>query len=250
MQRLIFEKSEKHQLISAIIVLAFVFSVKNITNFWNWIGSFILMFILTGISLLIKIIAQKKAAIASGARANFELWRIHRLGFSQARKIKWSFINWVSNAWLIVPLLISLFSNGQIPFAAPGTIKVTESPAYRLGKKYSFTTEFEVAKIALIGPITNILFALIIKTIFGTSGIAGALIFINIAMAISNILPIPKLDGGQVFFGSLLLYIFGTTFILGCAALIYFLTFSSTLILSLIIALTVLSLFYYFRVFK
>ncbi|MDP4012692.1 MAG: hypothetical protein Q8R00_03760 [Candidatus Nanoarchaeia archaeon] len=250
MQRLTFEKSEKHQLVSAIIVLAFVFSVKNITNFWDWIGSFILMFILTGFSLLIKIIAQKKVAIASGARASFELWRIQRLWFSQSKKINKKFISWMSNVWLIVPLLISLFSNGQVPFAAPGTIKVTESPAYRLGKKYSFTTEFEVAKIALMGPIANIFLALIIKTLFGISGIAGALVFINVAMAISNILPIPKLDGGQVYFGSLLLYIFGATFVFGCAALIYFLTFSSTLILSLIIALIVLSLFYYFRIFK
>lgn len=261
MQGVTFEKDEIRQIIAGLIVLAFMFSFTIEQTFSQWLKEFTLMFILAGASLYVNLIAHKYAAYTHGANAKFELWTIQRFGFSKAAILKskpadpllrllYNIAFFPTNLWLIVPILVAFFSNGQLPFAAVGITSISITAAHRLGKKYLHASEIESAKIALVGPITNLLFALIIKTLFGFSGIAGDLVTINIALAISNMLPIPRLDGSKVFFGSILLYIFSTVFILGSSFLIFFLTFFPTLILSLIFALTLLILYYYFHVFR
>jgi len=261
MQRITIDKSERAKLAAGTLVLAFIFSIKNIQNFWVWVGTFVLMFLLSGISLLINVWAHKYAAASMGARAKFDLWKIRRFGFTKAAEIKkapadplmrwlYSLSTFFTNAWLVLPLLLAFFSNGQIPFAAVGIATIATPAAYRLGKKYTRIKEIETAQISMAGPVSNILFALIIKAVFGLSGVAGTLVLINVAMAISNMLPAYRLDGGKVFFSSILMYIFGLTFVLGASFLIYFLTVLPTLIVSLLIAVIMVVLFYYFHVFK
>jgi len=261
MQRITFSKEEKHKLIAATLVLAFIFSAKSIGDFWGWIGQFLLMFVLTSASLLVNVLAHKRSAASIGARAKFDLFTIKRLGFTRGAEIKhgpaktiprifYNITTFFTNAWIVLPLLITYFSAGQIPFAAVGITTITTTAAFRLGKKYVKAKEIETAKICVAGPMANILFALIIKALFGLSGIAGTLVLINVAIAISNMIPLFRLDGGQIFFNSLLLYVFSLAFILGSAFLIYFLTAFSTLIISLLIAITIVTLFYYFHIFK
>ncbi len=261
MQGVTFDRHEISQIIAGLIVLAFVFSFNIEQTFSQWLKNFILMFILSGASLYVNLVAHKYAAYARGANAKFELWTIQRFGFGKASAAKgrpadpllrllYNIAFFPLNLWLVVPILVAFFSNGQLPFAAVGITSIAITSAHRLGKKYLHASEIETAKIAVVGPIINLMFALIIKTLFGLSGIAGDLVTINIALAVSNMLPLPRLDGSQVFFSSVLLYIFSMVFILGCAFLIFFLTIFPTLILSLIFAITILILYYYFYVFR
>ena len=261
MQRITIDKSERSKLSAASLVLAFIFSLHNIQDFWAWLGTFVLMFFLSAISLLVNTFAHKKAAASIGARAKFDLWTIKRFGFTRAAEIKgkpagslarllFNITTFFTNAWLVLPILLAFFSNGQITFAAVGITTMSTTAAYRLGKKFVKAKEIETAKVCLAGPVANILFALIVKAIFGLSGLAGTLVLINISLAVSNMVPFPRLDGGQIFFSSILMYVFGLAFVLGASFLIYFLTLFSTLILSLLVAITVVTLFYYFHVFK
>jgi len=261
MQRIVFDKDERNKLVAASLVLAFIFSIKSVPNFWAWVATFIGMFVLSAISLVINVVAHKYTAVKAGARAKFDLWVIRRFGFSSRAEIKhkptdplrrllFNISTFFTNAWIVLPLAIAFFSNGQITFAAVGITVVSTSAAYRLGHKFGKAKEIELAKICLAGPIANILFALIIKSAFGLSGIAGTLVLINISIALSSMFPFYRLDGGKIFFQSLLLYIFGATFIIGASYLIYFLTVSSTLLLSITAAALIVTLFYYFHVFK
>lgn len=261
MQEIKFDKHEIQQIIAAIIVLAFIFSFKASIDSITWIKEFLLMLILSGLSLYINILGHKYAAVSNGAEAKFQLWTIERFGFSKAAVLKKKPVDpllrllhniafFPLQLWLVVPILVTIFSNGQLPFAAVYTTAITMTAAHRLGKRYLRISEIETAKIALVGPLLNIAFALIIKSLFGLTGIAGDLVLINLALAISNMLPLPKLDGSQVFFSSILLYIFSIVFILGSAFLIHFLTLFPTLILSTLFATTISILYYYFHVFK
>ena len=260
MQEVKFNNHEIQQFIAASLVIGFIFSFGAYANLLSWLKEFIIATLLGGFALYIKVLGQKYAAVSNGAEAKFELWTISRFWFNKAAILKkptdpilrifYNLTFILFNFWLILPILLVFLSNGNIHFAAISTLAIGVTAAHRLGKKYLQPSEAEIAKIALVGPVLNMLFALIVKTLFGLSGIAGLFVSINIALAISNMLPIPKLDGGLIFFGSKLLYTFGIVFILGCAFLIYFLTMLPTLILSLIFATTILVLYYYFHVFK
>lgn len=256
MQEVKFDSHEIQQFIAATLVIGFIFSFGAYANLFSWIKEFVIASLLGGSALYIKTLGQKYAAVSNGAEAKFELWAISRFGFKKASVLKpgkgilSNLLHLPANLWLILPILLVFLSNGNIHFAAISILAVSITAAHRLGKRYLQPSEMEVAKIALVGPVLNILFALIVKTLFGLSGIAGLFVSINLALAISNMLPIPKLDGGLIFFGSKLLYLFSLVFVLGCAFLVYFLTVLPTLILSLIFATTILVLYYYFHVFK
>lgn len=260
MQEVKFNNHEIQQFIAASLVIGFVFSFGAQANLLSWLKEFILATLLGGFALYIKVLGQKYAAVSNGAEAKFELWTISRFWFNKASVLKkpvtqfskvfYNFTFILFSFWLILPVLLVFLSNGNIHFLAVSTLAVGVTAAHRLGKKYIQPSEAEIAKIALVGPVLNILFALIVKTLFGLSGIAGLFVSINIALAISNMIPLPKLDGGLIFFGSKLLYIFSVIFILGCTFLIYFLTIVPAVILSLIFATTILVLYYYFHVFK
>ena len=260
MQEVKFDNREIQQFIAASLVIGFIFSFGAYANLFSWMKEFVIASLLGSFALYIKILGQKYAAVSNGAEAKFELWTISRFWFSKAAVLKkptgqiskmfYNLTFMLFNFWLILPILLVFLSNGNIHFAAVSLLAVSVTAAHRLGKKYLQPSEMEVAKIALVGPVLNILFALIVKTLFGLSGIAGLFVSINIALAISNMLPIPKLDGGLIFFKSKLLYLFSIVFVLGCAFLIYFLTILPTLILSLIFATIILVLYYYFHVFK
>lgn len=260
MQEVKFSNHEIQQFIAASLVIGFVFSFGAYADLFSWLKEFSLATLLGGFALYIKVLGQKYAAVSNGAEAKFELWAISRFWFNKAATLKkpknqflqifYNFTFVLFSFWLILPVILVFLSNGNLHFLAVSTLAVGVTAAHRLGKKYIQPAEAEVAKIALVGPILNILFALIVKTLFGLSGIAGLFVSINIALAISNMLPIPKLDGGLIFFGSKLIYLFSLVFILGCTFLIYFLTIFPALILSLIFATTILILYYYFHVFK
>ena len=98
-------------------------------------------------------------------------------------------------------------------------------------------------KIALSGPLSNVLMAFIIK-IFEI-GFLKDLMFVNIFIALSYMFPFPGLDGIKVLFGSRYLYLAGILFILLSSLLLNFISGTIVLIISLIISLTVLGIYFY-----
>lgn len=99
------------------------------------------------------------------------------------------------------------------------TLVTTINPAYRLGRKFTKLTEYENAKLALISPLTAIFVAIIAKMILPN---IPELVLINSMLAISYMLPLPKLNGSTIFFGSKILYTLSFIFILLTALLLNF----------------------------
>lgn len=146
-----------------------------------------------------------------------------------------------------MPILITLFSNGQLFFVAVLTSIITINPAYRIGKKFTKLTEYEAAKIAIVGPLACIVFAIILS-FFGNT--FNDLIFVNIILSISYMIPLPGLNGCKVLFGSKHLFVLGFVFILVSAFLLKFLNPITTVLLASLVAIISLIVFFYYKTYK
>jgi len=134
-------------------------------------------------------------------------WIAFRLGDVTAKNYGRLTLNPIKHldVWgsLVVPFIIFVFSRGQAIFgwAKP----VPFNPNNLRDQKYG------IAKVAVAGPSANLLIALIFGLIlrFAPSGlfisseivqIFSLIVFLNILLAIFNLVPIPPLDGSKILF--------------------------------------------------
>ncbi|MBI2671496.1 hypothetical protein HYX16_01040 [Candidatus Woesearchaeota archaeon] len=233
----------------SLLITAFVFGFqdKEVTFvFSRWILNYLKFLILSLIALGTYIGAQTYLSHKYGSKTDYEIWSIWRIGFAKSSHLPMKLfgslkLNYIYPG-IILPLLVSFLSDGKMYFAAVLSSIITINPIYRFGKG-EHLTEFEEAKIALSGPLSNILMAFIIK-IFEINFLKD-LMLVNIFIAISYMLPFPGLDGIKVLFGSRYLYLASILFILISSLLLNFINGTAVLILSLIISLTALIVYFY-----
>jgi len=111
---------------------------------------------------------------------------------------------------LIMALIISIVSGGAIIFAAPGAVMISNRYMTRLGFRFVHLTREDMGKIAVMGPVINILLAFVFKAfqiLSPESTILQMGIVINIFLATFNLLPFPPLDGSKVFNWSRILWV-------------------------------------------
>ncbi|MFH0805569.1 MAG: site-2 protease family protein [Patescibacteria group bacterium] len=134
-------------------------------------------------------------------------WMAFRLGDATAKNYGRLTLNPIKHLdlWgsLIVPFMIFVFSGGSAIFgwAKP----VPFNPNNLRDQKYG------IAKVAIAGPSANLLIALVFGLIlrfnqselFISSGMAqifSLTIFLNILLAVFNLIPLPPLDGSKILF--------------------------------------------------
>jgi Zn-dependent protease len=182
-----------------------------------------------------------------GCNAIIDLWKIKRIRLRKQFKIKLTKALTITSIpiGVVLAVLIYILSSGQIFFAAITSLNITINKAYRIGKRFTQLTNIESAKIAVVGPLVNILIALLASQ--STTPLIKPLVTINLAIAISYMLPLPGIVGGTVFFGSKPLYIASIAFIGIITVLMNFLSFISTLVIAAIFAITALISYLYFE---
>lgn len=220
---------------------------QQIFVFVNWFSNFLKYFIYSLLALGVYAGSQYFIANKYGTRINYNLLGFQRFGFSkdaylhQIRFGKYKIKK--IPLGVILPLLITFLSSGGLFFTGVISSIFRVNPQYRLGRLYTNLTEFEEAKIALAGPMSNILLAIFIK-LLGLNSLDD-LMFVSSVTAVSYIIPLPGLDGIKIYFGSKLLYVFSFAFILISAFLLNFLNGLFALILSGMIALIILINYFY-----
>ncbi len=193
--------SEFSQILSALILLTAITSIPNIA-LGNWSAlapAFFFAVLILGLSIG----AKKLTAYSLDADVEHELWKVYQYGFSPGQHFKREM-----PAGIIIPLLGTLLSLGSLPVMTLLTYE-TRAKKYRAAKRhgyYSYTemTDWHNALISSAGIIIVLLLALILY--FLPYSNLEYFAKISALYAFFNLLPISKLDGTQIFFGSRVLY--------------------------------------------
>lgn len=236
MKEIKFTKPEINHLIISIIIIGSLIALIKYTK--DLSTNLILMMqgmLLIAIAILPNILAKKIVAKKYETEVEYRIWSITEKKQATSNYIKKIFMT--IPIGLLLPILIVIVSQGKLLFLAFGMFIISKHKTH-IGKQRPYLTEFESAKIAFIGPITNLLIALIFKLISPFYLIQQA-IDINLYMAIYHLLPLPNLDGLKIFMAGRTFYIFTITFTIIFAILLKQTTIFYTVIMALVLALAI-----------
>ncbi|HLD10901.1 MAG TPA: M50 family metallopeptidase [Candidatus Nanoarchaeia archaeon] len=199
------------------LILSVVFGYNDKSEtfiFNNWLINFILIYIFSFISIFIHEFGHLFAAYLLGCKLSLRLIGLRRYYLATKSYLKNSF-----KAGLIMPILVTIFSNGALYLTTISDYNVKEDKHRRIGKKFPRISEWELAKIAVLGPVFSILLAVIFK-ILNITILSVSPVTMNIWIAVLNILPLPLLDGYKTFIYSKLLFAISILFIFITALLL------------------------------
>ncbi len=208
--------SEFLHILAAIIIFTIVGSLKFlIDNNWYILPK---VFLFATIIIFLCVYAKKLMAYLLDSDVEHEIWKFSRYGIQPHWKLKKEI-----PGGIIFPLILSVFSLGWIKFSAFLTYEATilkRRAAKRFGV-YSFTelTEWHNGLIGAAGIVAVFLIAVVSYFLPWNLEYLSKL---AVYYAASNMIPIGKLDGSQIFFGSRVLWtaLAVITVILGAYALI------------------------------
>ena len=224
------EASEKRGLLITIVILSFIFSFRDwgVEQFDPLLGvqNFIITLIIVTIAMAVHELVHRVVSLWLGYRSQYKAWMLG----------------------LVIGLVIAFVSNGHWPFIAPGALIITHLSVHRLGQFPHELNYKHLGWIGMSGSVANIIFAVLMKSLYLATG-AGLFekaMVINIWIALFNLLPIPPFNGSRTFFGSRFIYVFVLGSMIGCAALLAFVTGIAALIGALILGGLILLVFFGF----
>lgn len=240
-----------------LVTLAFGFNDGSESFVFSlWFSNFISVLIASVIVICFMILGFKLMARRYGFGAEFSLSLIKRYGLAPYSKFpkRFKFLGKRREikglAWgTILSPIITLISNGRLPFIPLSTYNLVFEKASRFGRKFVQVTDIEEAKIALAGPLANVLLVLVLS-IFNWSGTFDKIIIISAVFVLFHMIPFADLPGTKIYFGSRLLYIFSLVFMLAFYGSILFLHPLLTIILSILFAIILAIVYYYFSYYR
>ncbi len=191
-------------IVVASLVLAFVFGFDDkqpTFNLQHWLVNYATLVVAAAVIVMVFAVAQKWTARKTDHRATLRLWSLERYGVRRAAEFKRGI-----PIGAIVSLLLILMSNGVIRIAAILETKTQTSETARAGRKYARGTEYEVALINAAGPLMTTFFVLAVKAFAGGTALGEAVIMMGRHLALYSLIPLPRLNGLQIYFGSPLLF--------------------------------------------
>jgi Zn-dependent protease len=221
-----FNRKELMVILLAGIIIGYLYAFSKFT--WS---SWILLSLLGFMVVLIHSFGQKFAANMLDASTETKFWTMDRFWFAEVRKFPAPL-----PAGLILPLIGIFMTVGWLKFLAITTFEATALPRLR---SFSKVTEMQLAMIALSGAIANVLVAF---CAFMLGHIDFAMM--NLFFALFSMLPISSLDGTKIFFGSRLLWVFSSVFLLSLIILFEVAGLWATLLSALIIAIAIMVAYY------
>jgi hypothetical protein len=189
-------------IVAAILVFTAVISFYPIITSGNW-AIFPQMIFFSALIVLVSVFAKKLMAYLLDSGVEHKLWFWERWGFRSHHRIQPAV-----PAGIILPLFFSLFSLGYLKV---GTLLTYEARAlkYKAAKRFGFWSYISMSEWhhALIGA-AGIVCVLILGafTYFLPFNNMEYLAKLCIYFCFWNLIPISKLDGIQIFFGSRLLW--------------------------------------------
>ncbi len=243
---MLFTKKETKDLTIAILILGLIFSFNEwgIKTFELLIGikNLLRAIILSAIILLTQTFTEKMAGKKIGIDIFYSLWKI-----SPPQRIK-HFFNKKIYLGIIISILFSIIIKGKAVLPIVGGFSTQESQTKRIGRRFTRIKEFELAEIAFLGIIANLIFVILFKLLIYTNlPFFQKGMYIATTLTIINLLPIPPLNGSKIFFGSRAFYVLTLVFIVSSVIFLYTFSIITSIILAVIMALVLSVLYFYHR---
>lgn len=261
---MVFTKKEIIALAISIVVMGFAlgFNDKQDTFVFNYfLINMLMMTLMVGVAFIVHQLGHKLVAYMSGFKTEYKLWGLQTLRWWPLHE-KWSikrssqFPKIVTigkkqitieslPVGIIIAILVTIVSNGWAFFLAVGQYNLLIERASRVGRKFVEVTDFEEAKIALAGPMANVLL-MVIASLFNQYGTFDNFILINSALALFYMIPVSQLDGAKILFSSRVMYVFSLLFIIFMVVLIHFISVIPLLIISLLFGFIGAAVYFYY----
>ncbi len=212
-----FTKEEVRDLLISSLVLAFIFTLTNLT-----LENYLISFLIVVPVFVFHELAHKFVAQRRGYEAHYVLWP----------------------TGVIFSIILSLISLGRLIFAALGAV-VISSKYSRIGFRYAALAREDAGVISVAGPLTNFAMAVVGYLLSPISSIFNAFAQLNVVVGLFNMIPFPPLDGHKVFGWSWKVWLMVSIIGLFLLVLPYFVGVLWTLVLagvSALIAFIVVSL--------
>ncbi|MEK6856812.1 MAG: hypothetical protein AABX49_02235 [Nanoarchaeota archaeon] len=237
-----FSKTEVKYILIAALIAAFVFSFNEwgVERFSAAIGAknLLIAFVFCSIIYFVHSVAQK-------FMADYYEYSIEFTLIDMKKKIKPGKVTTLPIGPIITLLLIFI-SAGKFIFLILNSYEHIHKKEFRIGRQWINLKEFEEAQIALAGPLSQIFLLIVFKLLLPISVIFNKAMFMTSVIAIYHMLPLPKVDGSKIFFGSRTLYVTGLVLTVSFVILIFHMSIIQTIILALLFSL-VLGIIYLYK---
>jgi Zn-dependent protease len=194
------DKESKH-ILAAILILTIVSSFYFAIQ--GEVIQIIEAFVFSTLIILVSVLAKELSASSLDAQVSHSIWQVKRYGFPEHWKLKSPV-----PAGLIFPIFFSLITIGIFKFSAILTYEASalkRRAAKRFGtRSFTHLTEFHNALIGASSILALLVLAIIVYA-FQVPEIFY-LAKLSVYYALANLVPISKLDGTQIYFGSRILY--------------------------------------------
>lgn len=216
-------------LITASLVLGYLFLFPTFS--WSgWLNASLLSLLLLAVNTL----GYKVSARFFDSDAEIHHWTLQRYGFHPGRHFDRPL-----PAWAVVPLGLLFVTWGFVKWLAITTFEASPL-TLRERRVFSRVSEWDLALIAVGGLFFNIALALVSR-FFGFD----EFVKLNLYFVIFNLIPLGKLSGNKIFFGSKYLWVLVTVFALSTLVLLDVAGVIGTIAISALTALGGVILFYY-----
>jgi len=178
-----FSEAEIRNILITIILLSSLvgFDDGQAVFQWSfWLRNYINTLIVVALAVIVHLTVQRIWALKDGYRVDYNLGMVP----------------------MVLAIIFFFASGGKIWFLAMGGISFTMLETHRLGYFRYQVSVYEQSISALMGNIANIILAFIFiffYRLWPSNPLIERAIWVNLAYAISNMAPIPPLDGTLVF---------------------------------------------------
>lgn len=224
-----FEKNELLKVLLASLLMAYLIAFSNFTLI-NFVNSFILSVLI----LFPHVVAHKIAASFYDSESKFDLLEWKRYWFLESAEFKYPF-----PIWLVLPIIVVLLTLGKIKIFAIEVAKISWKKRKRIGRWFTELQEYEIANIALAGPLINLAIAFISGIIFLLTNIFTFKEFaiLNAWFAFFSLIPLGSLDGTKVLFGGLIRFVVVFVLTTSMLVLLYFINVLFAFVLAIMLAI-------------